>query len=84
VDATNGATPDVANGFKVRNSHPNSRPRVAGEHNSPNQILEDESSRLKDSLKSCHNVLASYRAMLKDSGGDNSADEAAKGDSEVG
>jgi hypothetical protein len=40
---------------------------VAGEGDSPNSIFEDESSRLKDGLKLCRNVVADYRAMLKES-----------------
>ena len=57
---------------------------MARDHPSPNEILEDESSRLRDSLRSCHNVLANYRAMLTDSSNDNSLDDLAKDDSEVG
>ena len=57
---------------------------MAGEHDSPNEILEDESSRLKDALKSCRNVLANYRAMLKDSSNDNPGEDIAKDDSEIG
>ncbi len=56
---------------------------MAGEHHSPNQILADESSRLKDALKSCHKVLANYRAMLKDSSNDNSLDDVANDDSVI-
>jgi len=56
---------------------------VSGEHDSPNQILKHESSRLKDSLKSCRNVLANYRAMLKDSSNDNSLDDIASDDFKI-
>jgi hypothetical protein len=37
---------------------------VSGERDSRTDIFEDESSRLKDALKSCRKVVANYRVML--------------------
>ena len=82
--ATNGETTRFVNGLRVRKIPPKFEAEVAGEHDSPNKILEDESSRLKDALKSCRNVLANYRAMLKDSSNDNPGEDIAKDDSEIG
>jgi len=48
---------------------------VAGERDSRDDIFEDESSRLKDALKSCRNVVANYRAMLKGEENDPPSDE---------
>ena len=39
---------------------------MSGEQDSRTDIFEDESLRLKDSLKSCRKVVANYRAMLSD------------------
>ena len=57
---------------------------MAAESDSPNAILEDESARLKDALKSCHSLVANYRAMLTDSSNDNPVDDIAGDHSEVG
>jgi hypothetical protein len=45
---------------------------MSGDQDSRTDIFKDESSRLKDALKSCRNVVANYRAML--SGDDDPAD----------
>ena len=39
----------------------------------PNQILNDESSRLQSALDSCRHLIANYRTMLTSN--DNAADE---------
>jgi len=57
---------------------------VAADNDFPNAILEDESSRLKEALRSCHSLVANYRAMLTDSSNDNPVDDVAGDDSEVG
>lgn len=57
---------------------------MPGDHDTPNDILEDERSRLKVALKSCRSVVANYRAMLTEGSNDNALDEAASDDSEVG
>ena len=41
-----------------------------------NSTFEDESSRLKDSLKSCRALVSNYRAMMSDIGNDNAEDDA--------
>ena len=57
---------------------------LAADNDSPNSIFEDESTRLKEALKSCRSLVANYRVMLTDSSNDNSVDEFAADDSEVG
>lgn len=57
---------------------------MAADNDSPNAILEDESSRLKDALKSCHSLVANYRAMLTDSSNDNPVDDVSGDNSELG
>jgi hypothetical protein len=54
---------------------------VARDQN-PNEILEDESSRLESALESCRHLIANYRSMLNDSSNDNALDEAASEASE--
>ena len=44
---------------------------MTGDSNSRSEILEDESSRLKDALKSCRTMVANYRAMLTEGSNDN-------------
>jgi len=50
---------------------------VAGENNSRDEIAVDERSRLKDGLKSCHNVVENYRSMLEGQSRKGSPPEAA-------
>ena len=57
---------------------------MAADNDFPNAILEDESSRLKEALRSRHSLVANYRAMLTDSSNDNPVDDVAGDDSEVG
>jgi hypothetical protein len=56
---------------------------VTGDSDSRSEILEDESSRLKDALKSCRTMVANYRAMLTDGSNDNAMPEPAPDDPEV-
>jgi len=48
---------------------------VTGETDFPNSALDEESSRLKDSLRSCHKLVANYRAMLAESSNDNAPED---------
>ena len=50
---------------------------MTDDSDSRSEILEDESSRLKDALKSCRTMVANYRAMLRDNNNDNDETEAA-------
>ena len=50
---------------------------MTDDSDSRSEILEDESSRLKDALKSCRTMVANYRAMLRDDSNDNDETEAA-------
>ena len=46
--------------------------------------FEDESLRLKDALKSCRNVVASYRAMLaREENNDNPIDRDSEGEAQT-
>ena len=45
------------------------------ENDSNNSTFENESSRLKDSLKSCKALVSNYRAMMTDIGNDNAEEE---------
>ena len=56
---------------------------MTGDSDSRSEILEDESSRLKDALKSCRTMVANYRAMLTEGSNDNAVPEAAPDDPEV-
>ena len=57
---------------------------MAGDKNSPSEIFEHQSSRLKEGLKSCRSVVANYRAMLTESSNDNPVDDVSGHGSEVG
>jgi hypothetical protein len=50
---------------------------VTDDSDSRSEILEDESLRLKDALKSCRTMVVNYRAMLRDDSNDKSETEAA-------
>ncbi len=56
---------------------------MTGDSDSRSEILEDESSRLKDALKSCRTMVANYRAMLTDGSNDNAMPEPAPDDPAV-
>ena len=56
---------------------------MTGDSNSRSEILEDESSRLKDALKSCRTMVANYRAMLTEGSNDNVVPEPGPDDPEL-